>query len=59
MAHGGSSVVGMTRRYALRDDQWDRIKDLLPGRSEQVGRYDEDNRLFVKAVLYRYRTGIA
>ena len=21
------------RRYGLRDDQWDRIKDLLPGRS--------------------------
>ena len=20
------------RRYALRDDQWDRIKDALPGR---------------------------
>ena len=20
------------RRYALRDDQWDRIKELLPGR---------------------------
>ena len=20
------------RRYALRDDQWDRIKDFLPGR---------------------------
>ena len=20
------------RRYALRDDQWDRIKDILPGR---------------------------
>jgi hypothetical protein len=25
------------RRYALRDDQWDRIKDLLPGRSGHVG----------------------
>ena len=23
----------MTRRYALRDDQWERIKDLLPGRA--------------------------
>jgi hypothetical protein len=22
----------MARRYALRDDQWERIKDLLPGR---------------------------
>ena len=25
------------RRYALRDDQWDRIKDLLPGREGSVG----------------------
>ena len=25
------------RRYALRDDQWDRIKDLLPGREGHVG----------------------
>jgi hypothetical protein len=24
----------MGRRYALRDDQWDVIKDLLPGRAE-------------------------
>ena len=23
----------MTRRYALCDDQWERIKDLLPGRA--------------------------
>jgi transposase len=25
------------RRYALRDDQWERIKDLLPGREGHVG----------------------
>ena len=59
MARGGSYVVGMTRRYALRDDQWDRIKDLLPGRPGQVGRNAKDNRLFVEAVLCRYRAGIA
>lgn len=23
------------RRYVLRDDQWDRIKDMLPGRQRQ------------------------
>jgi transposase len=46
------------RRYALRDDQWDRIKDLLPGRDESVGVTAKDNRLFVEAVLYRYRAGI-
>jgi transposase len=48
----------MTRRYALRDDQWERIKDLLPGRKETVGVTAKDNRLFVEAVLYRYRVGI-
>jgi transposase len=47
------------RRYALRDDQWDRIKDLLPGRKGSVGVTARDNRLFVEAVLYRYRAGIA
>jgi len=46
------------RRYALRDDQWDRIKDFLPGREGHVGVTAEDNRLFVEAVLYRYRAGI-
>jgi hypothetical protein len=25
------------RRYGLRDDQWDAIKDLLPGREGSVG----------------------
>ena len=46
------------RRYALRDDQWDRIKDILPGREECIGVTAKDNRLFVEAVLYRYRAGI-
>ena len=46
------------RRYAVRDDQWDRIKHLLPGREGHVGVTARDNRLFVEAVLYRYRAGI-
>ena len=46
------------RRYALRDDQWERIEDLLPGREGHVGATAKDNRLFVEAVLYRYRAGI-
>ncbi len=46
------------RRYGLRDDQWDRIKDLLPGREGSVGVTATDNRRFVEAVLYRYRAGI-
>jgi transposase len=42
----------------LRDDQWNRVKDLLPGRAGSVGATARDNRLFVEAVLYRYRAGI-
>jgi len=48
----------VNRRYALRDDQWARIQDLLPGRAGHVGVTARDNRLFVDAVLYRYRAGI-
>jgi transposase len=48
----------MTRRYGLRDDQWARIAGLLPGRVGHVGGTARDNRLFVDAVLYRYRAGI-
>jgi transposase len=46
------------RRYGVRNDQWERIRDLLPGRLGHVGVTAQDNRLFVEAVLYRYRAGI-
>ena len=46
------------RRYGLRDEQWVRIEGLLPGRAGSVGVTAADNRLFVEAVLYRYRAGI-
>jgi transposase len=46
------------RRYGLRDGQWERIKDFLPGREGHVGVTAKDNRRFVEAVLYRYRAGI-
>lgn len=48
----------MVRRHGLRDNQWNKIKDLLPGREETVGVTAKDNRLFVEAVIYRYRTGV-
>ena len=48
----------MVRRHDLRDDQWERIRGLLPGRAGHVGVTAKDNRLFVDAVLYRYRAGI-
>ena len=48
----------ISKRYALRGDQWERIKNLLPGCEGHVGVTARDNRLFVEAVLYRYRAGI-
>ena len=48
----------MVQRHALRNDQWLRIESLLPGREGTVGVTAKDNRLFVEAVLYRYRAGI-
>ena len=27
----------MTRRYAMKDEQWAKIEDLLPGRAGSVG----------------------
>jgi transposase len=46
------------RRYGLRDDQWERIRHLLPGREGSVGVTATDNRLFVEAVLFRFRARI-
>jgi transposase len=48
----------MVGRYGLRDDQWERICGMLPGRAGSVGVTAKNNRLFVEAVLYRYRTGV-
>ncbi len=49
----------MEKRYALRDEQWERLEALgLPGYSRHVGVTAKDNRRFVEAVLYRFRAGI-
>jgi transposase len=44
-------------RKRLRDDQWGRIKDLLPGKVSDPGATAKDNRLFLEAVLWIARTG--
>lgn len=44
-------------RDLLRDDQWERIACLLPGKPTDPGRSALDNRLFVEAVLWVLRTG--
>ena len=47
----------MHHRHAIRDEDWDRIKDLLPGRAGQRGVTAKDNRLFIDAVLWVGKTG--
>ena len=44
-------------RFWLRDDQFERIEALLPGKRNDPGRTAANNRLFVEAVLWIARTG--
>lgn len=48
----------MSGRDMLRDDQWERIAQMLPGKPKDPGRAAADNRLFVEGVLYVLRTGV-
>ena len=48
----------MERYNALRDDQWERIKDMLPGRKGAPGVTAQNTGLSINAVIYRYRVGI-
>ncbi len=45
------------RRYEISDENWQRIKDLLPGKEGDPGRTAENNRRFINAVLWIARTG--
>ena len=47
----------MASRYELSESQWERIRGLLPGRVEHVGRTAVDNRQFVNGVLWVLRSG--
>src|SRR5262249_47201566 len=47
----------MLYRHAIRDEDFDRIKALLPGRAGQPGVTARDNRLFIDAVLWIAKTG--
>src|SRR4051812_13174858 len=41
----------------LRDEQWERLAPLLPGKVGDPGRSAADNRLFLEAVLWIVRVG--
>ncbi len=42
----------------LSEEQWELIKDIVPGKEGDPGRHGQDNRLFVNAILYVIKTGI-
>jgi len=44
-------------RELLRDDQWERIQELLPGKKTDCGVTARNNRFFIEAVLWIARTG--
>lgn len=44
-------------RFELTDEQWEKVKDALPGKASDVGVTAKDNRLFVEAVLWAGRNG--
>ncbi len=44
-------------RTVLTDAMWARIEHMLPGKAADPGGTAAENRLFVKAVLWRFRTG--
>ena len=47
----------MGHRHAISDADWDRIKNLLPGRPGPTGWLAQDNRRFIDAVLGIAKTG--
>lgn len=51
----GSAMA--TRRHELTDEQWNAIKDFLPGRKGTPGVTAKNNRVFLNAVFWIARTG--
>ena len=47
----------MAKRYELSPQQWERLKDSLPGKVTDRGRTAVDNRQFVNGVLWVLRSG--
>ena len=47
----------MAKRYELSPQQWERLKDSLPGKATDRGRTAVDNRQFVNGVLWVLRSG--
>lgn len=46
-------------RHDISDDRWVKIEHLLPGRPGHLGGVARNNRLFINAILYVAKTGVA
>lgn len=56
--HGASVYTrSMSRRHELTDEQWERLKDLLPPQKPSTGRPSHDHRTMVNGMLWIARTG--
>lgn len=47
----------LLRRHEITDEQWNAIRDFLPGKEGDPGATATDNRLFVNAVVWIAKTG--
>jgi transposase len=47
----------MLRRHEISDEQWEAIRDLVPGKEGDPGTTAKDNRLFVNALRWIAKTG--
>jgi transposase len=45
------------RRHELTDEQWERIKPLLPPQKPPIGRPAKDHRLIINGILWILKTG--
>jgi transposase len=57
---GGSDHIKAPGFYGAgqwSEDQWKRLKGLLPGKDSDPGRSAYDNRLFLEAILWKVRVG--
>ena len=52
-----STRNALMRRHELTDEQFDIIKHFLPGTEATAGVTAQDNRLFVNAVIWVFKTG--
>jgi transposase len=51
--------AAMLSRHDISDDHWDRIRHLLPGQPGGHGGVGNDTRLFIDAIRYLAKTGLA